>query len=299
MLKSFKAVVLGSSVLAGVLGFAQSAFALPVDVEEVVLYRGGTLTDWLNDQNIIFDDSMNNGNPLTGPNFSNNNPSTYTAHNLQNAVDFDKAFIETNKLLMNADYANVSSNANNTSSHRTLGLRLQTNTSDSVRGLNQNTTFAAAAVFTYQAPAAGYGYGIQLIDAYSNSSDIVDLRIYNSGAGSYIYFRHQDFLAGTITDYSSVTPIVPEGAISIALVLAQEAANTGEITGHYGFVNAQGELIAGLVPIGNTAIFHGEDHTQFELRALAPVPEPKSYVLLLAGLGLMGVIARRKKNRQS
>lgn len=29
---------------------------------------------------------------------------------------------------------------------------------------------------------------------------------------------------------------------------------------------------------------------------LAPVPEPESFAMLLAGLGLMGVVARRKKN---
>jgi len=299
MLKSLKAVVLGGSVLAGVLGVAQSANALPVKVEEVVLYRGGTLTDWLNDQNIIFDDSMNNGNPLTGPLFSNGSASNYTYHNLQNPADFNKAFIETNGLLINADYATVSQNAANTGLGRGLGLRLQTNTSDPVRGLNQNTSFAAAAAFAYQAPAAGYGYGVRLTDSFSNGSDIVDLRIYNSGAGSFIYFRHQDFLAATITDYASRTPIVPDGASVIALFLAREDANTDVIKGYYGFANVNGDLLGSVVDIGQTTIFHGEVHTQFELRALAPVPEPESYAMLLAGLGLMGVVARRKKNWQS
>ena len=30
----------------------------------------------------------------------------------------------------------------------------------------------------------------------------------------------------------------------------------------------------------------------------APVPEPETYAMLLAGLGLMGVIARRRKSKQ-
>ena len=33
--------------------------------------------------------------------------------------------------------------------------------------------------------------------------------------------------------------------------------------------------------------------------AVAAVPEPESYALLLAGLGLMGAVARRRKNRQA
>jgi len=36
-----------------------------------------------------------------------------------------------------------------------------------------------------------------------------------------------------------------------------------------------------------------------ELKALHPVPEPESYAMLLAGLGLMGAIVRRRSRRQS
>jgi hypothetical protein len=33
--------------------------------------------------------------------------------------------------------------------------------------------------------------------------------------------------------------------------------------------------------------------------AVTPVPEPETYAMLLAGLGLMGAIARRRKNKQA
>jgi hypothetical protein len=32
---------------------------------------------------------------------------------------------------------------------------------------------------------------------------------------------------------------------------------------------------------------------------LAPVPEPETYAMMLAGLGLMGIMVRRRKNEQA
>ncbi|MBK9347843.1 MAG: PEP-CTERM sorting domain-containing protein [Burkholderiales bacterium] len=32
---------------------------------------------------------------------------------------------------------------------------------------------------------------------------------------------------------------------------------------------------------------------------LAPVPEPETYAMLLAGLGVMGAVARRRKAKQA
>jgi hypothetical protein len=46
-------------------------------------------------------------------------------------------------------------------------------------------------------------------------------------------------------------------------------------------------------------------HSQFEftltssISPTAPVPEPETYAMLLAGLGLMGAIAKRRKDKQA
>ena len=34
-----------------------------------------------------------------------------------------------------------------------------------------------------------------------------------------------------------------------------------------------------------------------DLAVYAPIPEPETYALLLAGLGLLGVVARRRKSQ--
>ena len=39
--------------------------------------------------------------------------------------------------------------------------------------------------------------------------------------------------------------------------------------------------------------------TTFTLTQVATIPEPETYAMLLAGLGLMGVIARRRNNKQN
>ena len=39
--------------------------------------------------------------------------------------------------------------------------------------------------------------------------------------------------------------------------------------------------------------------SSFDGSAVTPVPEPESYAMFMAGLGVMGFIARRRKNGQS
>jgi len=39
-------------------------------------------------------------------------------------------------------------------------------------------------------------------------------------------------------------------------------------------------------------------HPTQDLAVFAPVPEPQTYAMMLAGLGLMGFVARRRKQEQ-
>ncbi len=295
MRKSFKAA-LGSSVVAAALGFVGTADAAIVEVDQLRVYRGGSPIDWLagTSGTLILDDHMDNGDPLSGPLFTDGSASLYSVRSLRDAADINKAVSEVGgNLVIDPQYALASSNASNTGAGLSLGVRLGTDTSNADRGLSRTTSFAVGAAFLYQAPAVGYSYGVRLTDAYSNSSDIVDLRIANNGTQSYIYLRHQDFAGGTIADYSSVVLDVPVGASYLGLGLAQITGGSGLINGYYAFSDKNGVLLGDIVTIGSTTIFNGEDHTQFELRALAPVPEPESYAMLLAGLGLVGAFARR------
>ena len=50
---------------------------------------------------------------------------------------------------------------------------------------------------------------------------------------------------------------------------------------------------------GSYALDNLQVASSFDGSALAPVPEPESYAMFMAGLGVMGFIARRRKNGQS
>lgn len=73
----------------------------------------------------------------------------------------------------------------------------------------------------------------------------------------------------------------------------------GSATGHDAFLQMN-DLAAGTyiaeVNRGNAPLAAGENYT---LQIQAPVPEPETYAMMLAGLGLMGTIARRRKSNRT
>ena len=145
MRNSFK-VALGSCVVAAALGVVGAAHAASVEVDQVRVYRGGSPIDWLagNSGTLILDDHMDNGDPLSGPLFTDGSASRYSVRSLRDAADINKAVSEASgNLLLNPQYALVSSNASNTGAGLSLGVRLGTDTANPDRGLSRTTSFAS------------------------------------------------------------------------------------------------------------------------------------------------------------
>lgn len=67
-------------------------------------------------------------------------------------------------------------------------------------------------------------------------------------------------------------------------------ANSAVTNGYTGYGNVR--VLNLYTNAGYTA------HAQDQLVMLAPVPEPETYAMLLAGLGLMAAVARKRKQRQ-
>lgn len=76
------------------------------------------------------------------------------------------------------------------------------------------------------------------------------------------------------------------------------AANIPENNATNVFWSGPAALAAGgyELHISGTPILAGLNHSTFDMRfEVSPVPEPETYGMMLAGLGLMGYVARRRK----
>lgn len=250
--------------------------------------------------NIIFDDPFNNGNPLAGPDFSNGSSSAYTALNYQVPFGPTEQTWPARGLLLEPSLGMETASALGVPA-RSVGVRLQTNIDpNSTAGLKQGALFGVYASFLWQAPATGSDqYGVRLTDTAANHTpdDVLDLRVIGSSVGPKIRFRDQDFVAHTLFDLETTSVLAPPGGTTfITLGLTHEQADSTTIRAGYGFRDAQGNPLGNWNWLNQTGtIFTDENFTRVELRAAAAVPEPETYALLLAGLGLVTFYARRRR----
>ena len=84
---------------------------------------------------------------------------------------------------------------------------------------------------------------------------------------------------------------IPQSSLNSLAQSYVNAANTAVINGYNTLGNVR------VLNLFTNAAY--TNHTQDQLVLLAPVPEPESYALLLAGLGLMGWAVRRRRSRPS
>lgn len=185
---------------------------------------------------------------------------------------------------------------------------LQTNTStapDAVNsGLKSGHTFSMTGLFDLNlALTGGDGYGIRFVDRdaggfVDNANDFVQLGIQQTVAGTFIRFYEQDFIAQTITTLAEIdlASILPNGADQIAFILSRDNLDNKDIIAGFEFYD-DGMLIGsgGFEEVGS--IFDGENFTRAEFYVTSnpnEVPEPGAAAMLLAALGGLAMVRRRR-----
>jgi len=88
---------------------------------------------------------------------------------------------------------------------------------------------------------------------------------------------------GNILAHTSVTL-----ATGASIGCGRALANTGQVT-----------MDTNTVGLGCIGLLAGSDQLSGELSNVSPVPEAETYAMMLAGLGLMGSVARRRKAKQA
>jgi hypothetical protein len=154
-------------------------------------------------------------------------------------------------------------------------------------------------VFDLVAPGgADFSYGLRLQDGTATlpNQDVIDFRVIDRGAGQMaVRLRDQDFVLGTVTNLETVN-IDPTGYDTIMLRLARLDTGSNAVTASFQLLSSSGPDGAPTDLTATGSIFNHVDWTRAGFRSTAPIPEPETYAMLLAGLGLLGFMVRRRKN---
>jgi len=150
------------------------------------------------------------------------------------------------------------------------------------------------------------GYGIRFVDGAPGggiaNQEVLQLQVqWWTGEGSYspgwyVRYHVQDFFKGTNTTVGAAPVSIPVGTDEISLSLSRAAGSSFfEATYAYGTGGLSGTF-GTATSLGTATGFLYQDYVRPGFYAFeAPVPEPETYALMLAGLGLVGWAVRRKR----
>ncbi|MDP2822298.1 MAG: PEP-CTERM sorting domain-containing protein [Sulfuritalea sp.] len=157
------------------------------------------------------------------------------------------------------------------------------------------TPFLISGAFALKAPLSGDVYGLNARKyswdgtAFVNDNLALMLRVGNVGGSPFVQLATVDYASSVVTILGSQA-ISTSGHTGLGLYLAYDGAAP---------IHAAYQYFDGTTPFGTpvsvgSAAYGGDAH-RLGFFASAPIPEPETYAMLLAGLGLLGLIARRRR----
>ena len=163
-------------------------------------------------------------------------------------------------------------------------------------GLKNDDTFAVTGIFDLVIPSQNYeSYGVRLNDWTPSyiGNDFISILVLRLNDANQIALRRQDFVNNQVSILE--TAILDTGHEQIALCLQRLDALSNAITASWAYVDG-GAVGDYTTFTQQPTIFSGENFTRaaFVAAGPAPVPEPHEYLMLLAGLGMIGFVARRR-----
>lgn len=297
-------LALGAGVLSVAPAFAYTDFAL----DRLELEWGRTGNGAFN---VSLTDNFDNGNPLTGPNFMVNGATPAGISNYfvtTRGGGAPAAGSESGGKLRFAWDDMLDSTFGGVVTGRSMNYVLGTGTQYtpdngsplSNRGLFKANDFRFTTVWDFQLGAENDHIRARLTDAFPNhvSNDLLDLSVWTTGSGSGFQVRQRRLNV----EPGSSDENIWSGELGSWLGQFDQIGLTFEHNAGEDFVHTFYSLLSGgavvyETKLGELTLFNGEDWTRasFGSYALsAPVPEPQTWLLLLAGLGALGVASRRR-----
>jgi hypothetical protein len=206
--------------------------------------------------------------------------------------------------LLQLNSANGALSANATEAPRlTLAATLLTSTTGGATQLGTGNTLVETGLFSLTIPPGPLfsAYGIQFTDAAgAGANQLVQLFVrFNEATGQpQIAYILQDFVANTITTLGTSPLNLSLGADQILFTLSRPNVGDNNFFGSFSYLSG-GSIVGGGSFATPGVLFQGENFVRGRFFVAEAIPEPETYAMLLAGLGLLGFVARRRKQQSA